>query len=82
MLVKCPPDVVEGDSALFAAAKNPDIDVAKLTHFAMGIFWKASVHSWSKEKTDPPVDLGKYGERVRRFLRRSVSILPREVHAF
>jgi hypothetical protein len=69
ILEKGAPDLVEGDSALYAAAKNLAIDVAKLTHFAMGIFWKASVHSWSRERTDPPVDLGKYGEGVRRFLR-------------
>jgi len=68
ILVKCPPDVVDGDSALFAAARNPDIDVANLTHFAMGIFWKASVHSWSGERSDTLIDLGKYGEGVRRFL--------------
>ena len=69
ILVRCAPNVVEGDTALYAAAENPDIDVAKLTHFAMGIFWKASVHSWSGQKTEPLVDLGKYGEGVRRFLR-------------
>ena len=69
ILVKCAPCEVEGNSALYAAGKNSEIDVAKLTHFAMGIFWKASVHSWSGEKTDPLVGLGKYGEGVRRFLR-------------
>jgi len=68
-LVKRAPDAVEGSSALYAAAKNPDINVAKLTHFAMGIFWKASVHSWSGEKNASAIDLGKYGEGVRRFLR-------------
>ncbi len=68
-LVKGAPDAVEGNSALYAAAKNPDIDVAKLTHFAMGIFWKASVHSWSGERDASAIDLGKYGEAVRRFLR-------------
>jgi hypothetical protein len=69
ILVKGAPEGVVGDSALYAAAKNPDIDAAKLTHFAMGIFWKASVHSWSGERTDTLVDLGEYGEGVRRFLR-------------
>lgn len=68
-LVGRAPDAVEGNSALYAAAKNPEIDVAKLTHFAMGIFWKASVHSWSGERNASAIDLGKYGEGVRRFLR-------------
>jgi hypothetical protein len=63
------PELVEGNTALYAAAKNPDIDAAKLTHFAMGIFWKASVHSWSRERNASLIDLGKCGEEVRRFLR-------------
>ena len=33
---------------MYFAAENADIDVEKLTHFAMGVFWKASVHSWKK----------------------------------
>jgi len=68
-LTKGQPELVEGGTALYAAAKNPGIDVAKLTHFAMGIFWKASVYSWSRERNAPPIDLGKHGEEVRRFLR-------------
>jgi hypothetical protein len=69
ILVKHTPEAALGDSARYAAANNPEIDVAKLTHFAMGIFWKASVHSWSGERTGPLIDLGIYGERVRRFLK-------------
>src|SRR5947209_15811189 len=46
ILVKKQPFECEGDGALYAAADNSEIDVAKLTHFAMGMFWKASIHSW------------------------------------
>src|ERR1700741_40592 len=35
----------EGEG-IYYAAKNPDIHVEKIIHFAMGIFWKAGVHSW------------------------------------
>ena len=39
-----------------------------LTHFAMGIFWKAAIHSWSGSETAPLIDLGPYTESVRRYL--------------
>ena len=68
ILEKVPPDVVDGDSKGYAAAKNPDIDIESLTHFAIGIFWKASVHPWSSERTAPQIDLGAYGEELRTFL--------------
>jgi hypothetical protein len=68
-LTRGSPELAEGNTALYAAAKDPDIDAAKLTHFAMGIFWKASVHSWTGEGNRSPIDLGKYGEAVRKFLR-------------
>jgi len=31
----------------YAAFRNPEIEVDKLIHFAMGVYWKASVHSWT-----------------------------------
>src|SRR5258708_9475746 len=69
ILTKREPYEKEGDAALYAAADNPEIDVSKLTHFAMGMFWKASVHSWSGSRVEPLIDLGTYGEEVRKFLR-------------
>ena len=36
----------EGDCRVFCATENPLIDADKIAHFAMGIFWKASIHSW------------------------------------
>jgi len=42
------------------ARSKPEIDVEKLTHFALGIFWKAGVHSWKKNK-----NLGVYGQPLR-----------------
>jgi hypothetical protein len=69
LLTKQKPDAVDGDGAIYAAARNPDIDVPKIIHFAMGMFWKASVHSWSRKRVKPLIDLGKYGEDVQKFLR-------------
>jgi hypothetical protein len=69
LLVKFPPVGADGDSIVYSAARNPEIHCDKLIHFAMGMFWKASVHSWSGSRTEPMIDLGKYGESIRTFLR-------------
>jgi len=63
------PDVTDGDVRGYAASRVPKIDCRKLTHFAAGIFWKASVHSWRGCETTPLIELGKYGELLRMFLR-------------
>jgi hypothetical protein len=54
----------------YAAADNPEIRCDDLAHFALGVFWKAAVHSWRGDRTRPLIDLGPYTERVRLFLRR------------
>jgi hypothetical protein len=53
LLQKTPPDVTDGDLRVYAASRIPAIDFRKLTHFAMGIFWKASAHSGWGGKTTP-----------------------------
>ncbi|MFZ0322302.1 MAG: hypothetical protein WAL56_24455 [Candidatus Sulfotelmatobacter sp.] len=55
--------------AAYASATNPEIDVPKLIHFAIGIFWKASVHSWLAGSDEPRIDLGEDGESLRLYLR-------------
>src|SRR5947209_5822136 len=40
------PDTIEDGVAAFAASRNPEIAFRKLTNFAIGVFWKASVYSW------------------------------------
>ena len=50
LLTKTKPILEEDDAKVYAAARNPEIDTAKVTHFAMGIFWKAAVHSWTAQK--------------------------------
>lgn len=69
ILTRFEPELVDGDTAGYAAARNPDILCDKLTHFAMGIFFKAAVHSWRGRKTEPMINLGPYREAVRAFLR-------------
>jgi hypothetical protein len=67
-LQKVAPDAIDGDSEIYAASRNPEIDTCKLIHFAMGVFWKASAHSWQGGETAPLIALGDYGESVRTFL--------------
>lgn len=69
ILEKVTPDVVDIDSKAYAACRNQEIDVQRLTHFALGVFWKASVHSWSGKRTENLIELGPYGEEIRKFLR-------------
>jgi hypothetical protein len=54
---------------IYCAAQNPQLKPAKLTHFALGIFWKASVHSWGLTETDSLIELGPYSEKIRLWLR-------------
>jgi hypothetical protein len=55
--------------ALYFAALNPLIDVPKLVHFGMGIFWKAAVHSWRGNTTEPMIELGPYCAPLRKWLK-------------
>lgn len=62
------PDVPDGDLRAYAASRNPAIEIDKLIHFAMGVFWKASIHSWEGGNQTPRIELGPYRESVRTFL--------------
>ncbi len=68
ILTRVPPDTFQGNVSAYACSRNPDIGFRKLTNFAVGMFWKASVHSWRNNKGGPMIQLGKYGEEFRRFL--------------
>jgi hypothetical protein len=69
LLTRKPPAIVDGDAQLYAAAQNPNIDTARLMHFAMGIFWKAAIHSWRGGEAGPLIDLRQHVEAIRRYLR-------------
>jgi hypothetical protein len=69
LLERSTPDASDGDLRGYAAARVPEIDVPKLAHFPAGIFWKAAVHSWRGGETSPLIELGKYSESLRTFLR-------------
>jgi hypothetical protein len=69
ILTRVAPDIRDDKAAGYAAANNPDIPCDKLTHFAIGVFWKASVHSWRGKEKEPMIELGPYREDARKFLR-------------
>lgn len=58
----------EDDWAVYLGANNPRLEIDKIIHFAMGIYWKASVHSWRGGSDEPRIELGPYSEEVRKFL--------------
>jgi hypothetical protein len=68
LLTKVPPLFDEDGMVVYLAAQNAEIDVEKLTHFALGLFWKASAHSWLGDRKDSRIDLGPYSEDIRKWL--------------
>lgn len=68
LLTKVPPTSDDGHLAIYASAGNSEVDREGLIHFAIGLFWKASVHSWGSGQSGPRIDLGDVGENLRRFL--------------
>lgn len=62
------PDIPDGELRIYAASRNPAIEIEKLIHFAIGVFWKASIHSWRGDSKELQIDLGPYRESVRAFL--------------
>jgi hypothetical protein len=68
LLTKCKPDIVAPEGTGYAASKNPAIEVDKIIHFAMGIFFKAAAHSWKGDTKEPLIALGPYTESLRAFV--------------
>jgi len=52
------PSVLDHDLAAFELRKIRDFPVDELIHFAIGMYWKASVHSWNSRTALPRVELG------------------------
>lgn len=46
-----------GDVKLYAAGKNPEIDVPKLAHFGCGVFFKGAVHPWHGDSGKPYIEM-------------------------
>jgi hypothetical protein len=74
LLVQGPADLTDHDGAAYRAALNPAIESQKIIHYAAGLFWKASVHSWLGGTKEPRIYLGPYSEALRKFLRGEASL--------
>ena len=62
------PTYVMSDFFVYSAAPMTEIDAEQLSHFGMGVFWKASVHNWRSKAGLFRIDLGPYADEIRRFL--------------
>jgi hypothetical protein len=56
-LLKQAPISDMGEVKLYAAGKNPEIDVPKLTHFGCGVFFKGAVHPWHGDPGKPYIEM-------------------------
>lgn len=69
LMVKQPAVFDEGDVLVYAAGQNPELRITEMVHFAMGVFWKSSVHSWKGGSKEPQIELGPYSDKIRAWLR-------------
>jgi hypothetical protein len=69
LLIKRSADFDEDGLAVYFTVNNPEVKAEKLIHFALGMFWKASVHSWSGTSKASRIDLGPYSDKIRSWLR-------------
>jgi hypothetical protein len=67
-LSRLQPVTTYGGDALYATLNCADIDTEKLVYFAMSVFWKASVRSWTHLRAEIGIRLGKYEEPLRKWL--------------
>jgi hypothetical protein len=70
-MLKVVPTTLRGKRwTAYVNTQTPGIDRTKLAYFALSIFWRASVHTWTQESGEKTrIDLGKkYNEEIRRYL--------------
>lgn len=77
MLTKAQPFFRQDDLSAYHASSIPDFERGKVIHFAMGIFWKASIRDWARKGPAIEIDLGEYAEPIRQFVLGSGPFPPR-----
>lgn len=68
LLTSIPPAIRSNEGEIYAAAEHSGFPVDALIHFAMAIFWKASVHPWERNDDEPLIKLGPYREPLRKYV--------------
>jgi len=69
-LQRMTPANARGGAAAYKCAKSTEVDTGALAHFALGLLWKASIHTWAPAVgVRTRVHLGPYQEAIRGYLR-------------
>jgi hypothetical protein len=69
LVMKAAPQFEDGGAKVYHAVNVAGLEIGPFAHFAAGLLWKASIHSWNKKKKKPKIDLGPYSDRLRKYLR-------------
>lgn len=68
-----------GGVTAYRCSNSPEVDTGALAHFALGLLWKASIHTWAPAAgVQANVHLGPYQEPIRAYLR-SEAVFPANV---
>jgi hypothetical protein len=67
------------DWELFETSSNREIDVDKLTHFGIGVFYKGAVHPWSNGTTEPYLKLEPEEQEALRQYLLGLANLPKDM---
>lgn len=68
-LLEATPSLTVEDTSVYLTAELPLINSAAVTYFAMSVFWRTAVRSWTvRGDTWEPIKLGPYAESIRLFL--------------
>lgn len=70
----CPRVVDDANLVVYSCKGNPEIEIEKLTYFALSMFWRSSAVDWSSIAPVPRIVLGEREEPVRQFLRRDAPL--------
>jgi hypothetical protein len=62
------PACTTDDAHAYLLATNAEIKTEHIIHFALGMFWKASIHSWQKGIEESRIRLGSISDQLRLFL--------------
>lgn len=68
IVTRAAPAYDEPDAKIYYGIDVPGLEIDKVIHFMAGILWKASVHSWKKDKKEPWIELGPYSDKLRKYL--------------
>jgi hypothetical protein len=63
-----PPVYSIDETNIFYVRNLPNVKVNEIVHFGMGMFFKAAVHSWAKDRVEPRINLEPYTEMLRLWL--------------